>query len=188
MLWPFAIWDSFSRHFKVCTNLWLGYGKIRGLTFYFSYRCCRGGFMLFNLLFGELTWQLKSPIFNNWKYIFKTFIIYCHVSLLEGIHFYWTPFTSKILLSFPSRCFGMSLLTPFLRPKTTQEVTSMGVKKHRETHRAFGRLYRDRSFISSLPPSWVPIQWTEIHHELWRYVVKPRTVQGSAKMCLEIWG
>ena len=33
---------------------------------------------------GELTWQLKSPIFNR-RYIFKRSIFYCHVSLLEGI-------------------------------------------------------------------------------------------------------
>ena len=33
---------------------------------------------------GELTWQLKSSIFNR-RYIFTRSIFCCHVSLLEGI-------------------------------------------------------------------------------------------------------
>ena len=46
--------------------------------------------MLFNLPFGELTWQWNIPIFNR-KYIFKRFILCCHVSLLEGFSLLLNP-------------------------------------------------------------------------------------------------
>ena len=65
-----------------------GFGLV--VVIFVSFFCCFWDFWMFfwwpKLLTapsGELTWQLKSPIFNR-RYIFTRSILCCHVSLLEG--------------------------------------------------------------------------------------------------------
>ena len=57
---------------------------------------------------GELTWQLKSPMFNR-RYILTRSIFCCHVSLLEGKGIF---FGGEDSLTFHHYLFGVPSILP----------------------------------------------------------------------------